>query len=366
MDRALALARRGEGLASPNPMVGAVLVHNGKVVGEGFHTYDGRKHAEIVALEAAGKRARGATVYVNLEPCCHQGRTGPCTNALIAAGVIRVVAAMRDPNPEVAGRGFRQLRAAGIKVDVGLRESDAQQLNAAFARSITSRKPLVTLKSAMSLDGRISARAGSTTWLTSAESRTHVHRIRHSADALITGIGTVLADNPRMTDRSGLHRRRPLLRVVLDSRLRIPLSSKLVRDAKGDLMVFTAQSPDSPRARALRRAGVEIVRIPTRGGRLKLDAVLRALGQRGILHTLVEAGAELNGAFLSAHLVDRLILFIAPRMLGEDAVPFARFGPGASTRKKLAGAPSLRIASVRQFGPDICIEGTLRDVYGNH
>ena len=218
----------------------------------------------------------------------------------------------------------------------------------------------------MSLDGRIAARAGSTTWLTSPASLVEVHRIRHSADALITGVGTVLADNPRMTDRSGLRRRRPLLRVILDSRLRLPLRSKLVRGAKGDLLVFTAQPLESPRGRALRRAGVEIERVPTRHGRLNLDSVLRALGQRGILHALVEAGAELNGAFLGASLVDRLILFIAPRLLGENAVPIARFGTAANGSKKQGAMPSLRVISVRQFGPDICIEGTFHDVHGNH
>ncbi len=366
MDYALSLARRGEGLASPNPMVGAVLVHKGRVVGEGFHTYDGRKHAEIRALESAGKMAGGATLYVNLEPCCHRGRTGPCTHALIAAGVRRIVAAMRDPNPKVAGRGFRQLRAAGIKVEIGLRELKAKQLNAAFGRWIGSRKPMVTLKSAMSLDGRIAARAGSATWLTSPESLAEVHRIRHSADALITGVGTVLADNPRMSDRSGLPRRRRLLRVVLDSRLRLPIRSKLVRDAKEDLLVFTAQPLSSRRARALARRGVELVRVSTRRGRLDLNDVLRALGKRGILHALVEAGAELNGTFLRGSLVDRLILFIAPRILGENAVPIARFGVGRSGRTRLTGLPPLRITSVRQFGPDLCIEGSFRDVYGNH
>lgn len=366
MDRALALARRGEGLASPNPMVGAIIVRNGRMVGEGFHTYAGRKHAEILALEAAGKQARGATMYVNLEPCCHQGRTGPCTRALIEAGVRRVVVAGRDPNPAVSGRGFRQLRSAGIKVETGIRAAKAQRLNLAFARWITSQKPLITLKSAISLDGRIAARAGSTTWLTSAASRAEVHRIRHSADALITGIGTVLADNPRLTDRSGLPRRRSLLRVVLDSRLRLPLRSKLVRNAKGDLLVFTAQSLNSSRAQALRYAGVEIEQVPARRGRLNLEAVLSALGKRGILHALVEAGAELNGAFLGGSLVDRLILFVAPRILGENALPIATFGRAVSGNRSLARWPSLRLISVRQFGPDLCIEGSFRDVYGHH
>lgn len=366
MARALALARKGAALASPNPMVGAVLVRNGRIVGRGFHTYAERKHAEIIALEAAGRRARGATLYVTLEPCCHQGRTGPCTRAIFAAGVKRVVAAMRDPNPLVNGRGFRRLRAAAIKVEIGVREKEAARLNQAYARWITTRRPFVTLKSAASLDGRIAARAGSSTWLTSRESLAEVHRIRRSADALITGVGTVLADNPRLTDRSGRPRRRPLLRVVLDSRLRLPLRSKLVKDARRDLLVYTTRPMNSPRARALQQAGVEVARIAARGGRVSLPAVLRDLGRRGILHALVESGAELNGAFFAERLVDRFILFIAPRVLGENGVPLARFGSTGAARSRAADLPPMHVASVRQFGPDIRIEGYFGDVHRNH
>ena len=279
MDRALALAARGVALASPNPLVGAVLVRDGHVVGEGFHTYDGVRHAEIIALEAAGESARGATLYINLEPCCHTGRTGPCTQALIAAGVARVVAAMPDPNPAVAGRGFKQLRAAGIEVSTGLREAEARRLNEAFARWIVSRNPLVTLKSALTLDGQLvlphaksAARKGARIsekdrWISSPESRAEVQRMRHASDALLTGIGTVLVDDPLLTDRTGLPRRRKLLRVVMDSRLRLPLRSKLVRSADKDVLVFTRAKENSPKARALRRAGVEIVRLAGRGAK---------------------------------------------------------------------------------------------------
>ena len=279
MDRALELAARGVALASPNPMVGAVLVRDGRVVGEGFHTYDGVRHAEIIALEAAGEAARGATLYINLEPCCHTGRTGPCTQALIAAGVARVVAAMADPNPQVAGRGFKQLRAAGIEVSIGLREAEARRLNEAFARWIVSRKPLVTLKSALTLDGQLvlphakrGKRKGARIsqkdrWISSPESRAEVQHMRHASDALLTGIGTVLVDDPLLTDRTGLPRRRKLLRVVMDSRLRLPLRSKLVRSADGDVLVFTRAKENSPKARALRRAGVEVVRLAGRGSK---------------------------------------------------------------------------------------------------
>ncbi|MBI3670808.1 MAG: bifunctional diaminohydroxyphosphoribosylaminopyrimidine deaminase/5-amino-6-(5-phosphoribosylamino)uracil reductase RibD, partial [Acidobacteria bacterium] len=269
MERALELARQGEALASPNPMVGAALVKNGRVLGEGFHTYDRRRHAEILALEAAGGAARGATLYLNLEPCCHTGRTGRCTEAILAAGVRRVVAAMRDPNPAVAGRGLEQLREAGVEVDTGLREIEAQKLNEAFARWISTGRPLVTLKSALTLDGQIALTKQTgqrparktVTWITSAESRAEVQRMRHAADALLTGIGTVLADDPRLTDRTGQPRRRKLLRVVVDSRLRLPRKSKLAKSADGDVLVFTRQSPESPRAQALRKAGVEVVRL---------------------------------------------------------------------------------------------------------
>ncbi|MGH9594814.1 MAG: bifunctional diaminohydroxyphosphoribosylaminopyrimidine deaminase/5-amino-6-(5-phosphoribosylamino)uracil reductase RibD, partial [Bryobacteraceae bacterium] len=262
MYRALDLARRGEALASPNPMVGAVLVRGGRVVGEGFHAYAKKKHAEIVAIEAAGKRARGATLYVTLEPCSHTGRTGPCADALIAAGVRRVVAAMRDPNPAVAGRGFRKLRSAGIAVHVGLREAEAAQLNEPYARWIATRKPLVTLKAAMTVDGCIAwpPRIGKKRrWITSRISRAEVQRMRHQSDALLTGIGTVLADDPQLTDRTGRPRRKPLLRVVLDSRLQLPLKSSLARTAKNGLLVFTARPLGTPRARRLLRAGVELV-----------------------------------------------------------------------------------------------------------
>ena len=312
MNRALELARQGEALASPNPMVGAVAVqeaaHSGRVVGEGFHTYAGLRHAEIVALQAAGAAARGSTLYVNLEPCCHLGRTGPCTAAIIAAGVRRVVVAITDPNPAVAGRGIEQLRAAGLQVEIGLGKIEAQKLNEAFCKWISTRRPLLTLKSALTLDGQIALptprrhrpRQKTVTWITSEESRAEVQRLRHAADALLTGIGTVLADDPHLTDRTGRPRRRRLLRVVMDSRLRLPLKSKLVKSAEGDVLVFTTQPDDSPRARALRRAGVEVARVRSRDTRPDLRAVVEELGRREILSVLLEAGGELNAAALAA------------------------------------------------------------------
>jgi diaminohydroxyphosphoribosylaminopyrimidine deaminase / 5-amino-6-(5-phosphoribosylamino)uracil reductase len=371
MDRALELAVRGVALTSPNPLVGAVLVQDQRVVGEGFHTYDGVRHAEIVALEAAGGSARGATLYINLEPCCHTGRTGPCTQALIAAGVARVVAAMSDPNPAVAGRGFKQLRAAGIEVSTGLREAEARRMNEAFARWIVTRKPLVTLKSALTLDGQLvlpqangsaskSARISQRgRWISSPESRAEVQRMRHASDALLTGIGTVLMDDPLLTDRTGFPRRRKLLRVVLDSRLRLPLRSKLVRSADGDVLVFTRAREDSPKARALRRAGVDVVRFAGRSSKPGLVEAVAELGRRELLSAMLEAGAILNSAALAAGIVDKMRVFFAPKVAGV-----AGRKPGAdSAPARLRTVQELQNITIEPFGPDFAIEGYLRDVY---
>jgi len=377
MARALELARRGVALASPNPMVGAVLVRDGGAVGEGFHTYEGRKHAEVIALETAGEYARGATLYLNLEPCCHVGRTGPCTDALIAAGVRRVVAAMKDPNPEVAGRGLEKLRAAGVEVESGLREEEARQLNEGFARWITTKRPLVTMKVALTLDGRIAAprRAGSVSlWITSEESRAEVQQMRHAADAVLTGIGTVLADNPLLTDRTGLPRRRPLLRVVLDSRLRLPLKSKLVKSCQSDVLVYTRAAENSPRARALRKAGVEVIRVRGQKSQIDFKAVVEDLGKREMLSLMLEGGSRVNGAALEAQVVDKLVLFYAPKLLGTDGVPMAEFSEKMPVRLRRGFVgykplprryKELRIQAMRRFGTDFMVEGYLRDVYGS-
>ncbi|MFY9531711.1 MAG: bifunctional diaminohydroxyphosphoribosylaminopyrimidine deaminase/5-amino-6-(5-phosphoribosylamino)uracil reductase RibD [Candidatus Acidiferrales bacterium] len=360
MSRALRLAQRSTALAHPNPLVGAVLVKNDRVVGEGFHTYDGRRHAEIIALENAGQKARGATLYVNLEPCCHTGRTGPCTDSIIAAGVKRVVAAMDDPNPAVAGRGLRQLRRAGVKVEVGLRRRDARYLNEAFACWIRTGKPLVTLKSALTLDGQIASPHGTARWITSPASREEVQRLRHASDAILTGIGTVLADDPRLTDRTGLPRRRRLLRVVLDSRLRLPLRSTLVKSAENDVLVFTIQAEDSHKGRKLRRAGIEVARVHARRGHVNLDEVIHELGRRQILSVLLEAGSKLNGGALEAGIVDKIILFYAPKILGSVSVPLASL-----RAQSLEAAPLLRNQRLLRIGPDFAVEGYLRDVYGD-
>ena len=277
--RALELAQKSFGLASPNPNVGAVLVDGeNNVVGEGFHTYEGKKHAEVLALEQAGEKARGATLYINLEPCCHHGRTGPCTEALIAAGIKRVVACTADPNPAVSGRGFAQLRQAGIQVTSGILEEEARPLNDAFAKYIRYHLPLVTLKAAMTLDGKIApppeelasaerpASGPTGGWITSDEARAHVQLLRHQHDAILVGVGTVIADNPLLTDRSGLPRRRPLLRVIVDSHLRLPLESRIVQTANNDVLVFCSFAEEK-RKQQLREHGIQVEQVASCGAR---------------------------------------------------------------------------------------------------
>jgi diaminohydroxyphosphoribosylaminopyrimidine deaminase/5-amino-6-(5-phosphoribosylamino)uracil reductase len=362
VSEALELAREGMALAHPNPRVGAAVVKNGRNVGAGFHVYDKRDHAEIVALKKAGRKARGAILYVSLEPCSTTGRTGPCTKAIIAAGIQKVCVAMKDPNPAVAGRGLAELKRAGIEVHVLGRNAEyARETNEGFAKWIRTGIPFVTLKTALTLDGQIAQRAGSVTWITSKPSREFVQRLRHESDALLTGIGTVLADDPRLTDRTGEPRRRPLLRVILDSDLRLPLRSQLVRNAKNDVLVFTGRSADSAPARKLAKAGVQICQVRGHWGRLDLKKVLRELGKQQILNVLLEAGAELNGAALESGIVDKMILFYAPKIMGTGGVPIARIPSRWFTK-----SPALKNVTVQNYGPDFVVQGYFRDVYGHH
>jgi diaminohydroxyphosphoribosylaminopyrimidine deaminase / 5-amino-6-(5-phosphoribosylamino)uracil reductase len=359
MQHALDLARKGVGLASPNPTVGCLIVKDRTIVGVGNHHYDRRDHAEISALGQAGERARGASLFITLEPCNHHGRTGPCTEAILTAGISRVIAAMEDPNPQTRGAGFARLRAGGVEVEIGLLEAEAQKLNEGFACWITTHRPLVTLKSALTLDGQLALLpwrgSKKRVWISGEESRDEVQRMRHASDALLTGIGTILADDPRLTDRSGLPRRRRLLRVILDTRLRLSHKTRIVKTADEDLLVFTAASLNSPRARKLQHAGVELVHKKTRGHTMDLAAVLRELGRREILSVLLEAGPTLNGMALSTGIVHNLVLFYAPKIAGDKGVPFAH-GLG------LTSAP-LRIRSFRQFGSDLAVEMSLRNPY---
>ena len=356
------LARDGMALAHPNPRVGAVVVKNGLKIGEGFHVFNRRDHAEIIALRKAGPKARGATLYVSLEPCCSTGRTGPCTKAIIDAGIEKVCAPMKDPNPKVSGRGFAELKRAGVEVHmVENYRQYAEETNEDFAKWVRTGLPIVTLKTALTLDGQIAQRAGSVTWITSEASREFVQRLRHQADALLTGIGTVLADDPRMSDRTGEPRRRRLLRAIVDSHLRMPLRSKLVKSAEADVIVLTTQRADSTKARALVRAGVEVFRVPSRGGHVDLHAVMRELGCRDILNVLLEAGAELNGAALQAGIVDKMILFYAPKIMGTGGVPMARI-----PSKWFPKSPALKNISLNTYGPDFVVQGYFHDVYRDH
>lgn len=356
MERALELARRGVGLASPNPTVGCVIIKDGAIVGEGFHQYDCRDHAEIVALKQAGDKARGATMYVTLEPCNSTGRTGPCSQAVIAAGISRVVAAMEDPNPKTHGSGFSRLRAAGVEVETGVHEVEAQKLNAAFTHWITTRKPFVTLKSALTLDGQLAlpVKPGKKkhAWITGEEARAEVHRMRHASDALLTGIGTILADDPLLTDRSGLPRRRRLLRVVVDTKLRIRLNARILKTADNDLLIATAASLKSLKAKILQELGVEVIHLKTRRGKIDLVGLLKELGQRDILSVLLEAGPGLNGAALESGAVQKLLLFYAPKLAGKTKAPFVHH-----LNSRTAG---MHVTSVRQFGADVAVEVELK------
>ena len=378
MRKALDLARAGVGLVSPNPSVGAVIVDSsGREVGAGTHTYEGIKHAEVLALEQAGSRARGATLYLNLEPCSHQGRTGPCADAVIAAGISRVVCSMQDPNPRVAGQGFARLRASGIKVEVGLFEQEAKKLSESFAKYIRQGKPLVTLKSAMTLDGKIadatkpgtdrSSESQSPTpstegsrsgyhWITGEVARAHVQQLRHQSDAILAGVGTVLADDPLLTDRSAMPRRRKLLRVILDSYLRIPLTARLVQTADNDVLVLYSKAEADTR-QALEAKGVRVQQISaTADGRPDFAQIVRSLGELDITSLLIEGGSLVNGAVLASGEVDKVFLYYAPKFFGGEAVPFI----GESLHGK---AQCVRRFELHRFGEDFAVEGYLRDPY---
>jgi len=377
LHRALELARAGLGLASPNPYVGALITDSrGIVVGSGTYTYDGVKHAEILALEQAGTKARGGTLYVNLEPHAHQGRTPPCTDALIKAGIHRVVASMADPNPKVSGRGFEQLLAAGVQVEVGCLEDQARRLNEAFARYARHGIPLITLKAAMTLDGKIAPPpadeieraegmpAGG--WVTSEVARAHVQELRHESDALMVGVGTILSDDPLLTDRSRKPRRRNLLRVILDSRLRLPLDSRLMRSAaaerKNDVLVFCSSADEEKKAE-LEKLGVRIEKVPMieMDGRPDLPVILRKLGELEITSLMIEGGATVNWAALAANVVDKVFLYYAPKILaGTGSVPFAA---GAGFRH-MSQAVQVKRLHLHRFGEDFAVEGYVRDPYG--
>jgi diaminohydroxyphosphoribosylaminopyrimidine deaminase/5-amino-6-(5-phosphoribosylamino)uracil reductase len=357
MRRALELAARGSGQVSPSPLVGCVIASSGgEIVGEGFYIYEQVRHAETIALEQAGARARGATAYVTLEPHAHHGRTPPCTEALIKAGIARVVAPVEDPNPLVSGKGFAHLRAAGVDIQTGLLEREATRLNEAYIHSMRKARPFVHLKLACSLDGKIATRTGDSRWITGEQSRARVHLLRHQYDAILIGAGTATADNPLLTDRSGKARRRPLVRTVLDESLRLSPDSQLVMTAReSPLMVFTSERADSSTVSALEKRGVEVVKDAS-GGR-DIRAVLQELYKRSIQSVLVEGGANVAGAFLDASLIDRASFFIAPIIIGGRDAPVAIGGTGA---QRIADAANLDEVEIIRHGRDIEVTGILR------
>lgn len=381
LKQSLELAARGQGLASPNPLVGAIIVdERGRIVGSGTHIFADMKHAEVLAIERAGELARGNTLYLNLEPCSHTGRTGPCADAVIAAGIARVVCCMEDPNPLVAGKGFEKMRAAGIDIEVGLLRDEARQLNESFAQFIRTGLPFVTLKAAISLDGKIAApaasrpqlagSASSASYITGESARKRVHEMRHASDAILVGVGTVVADDPLLTDRSGLPRRRPLQRIILDSRLRLPLSSHVVETAQNDVVVFCSFAEENKR-RALEERGVRVEQVgietPVSGselephdGRPDLYRVFSILGSEQITSLLVEGGAAVNWACLRAHLVDKLVLFFTPRIFGPvGAVPWLEGQNGLPPDVTLRSTN----LTIQRYGEDFAVESYLRDPY---
>jgi diaminohydroxyphosphoribosylaminopyrimidine deaminase/5-amino-6-(5-phosphoribosylamino)uracil reductase len=357
MARALELARKGLGQVSPGPLVGCVVVSPaGEIVGEGFYLFEAIKHAETIALDLAGEKARGGTAYVSLEPHAHHGRTPPCTDALIGTGIKRVVAPIEDLNPQVSGKGFAHLRAAGIAVQTGLLREEAAQVNEAYLHYMTTGRPFVHLKLAVSLDGKIATRTRDSRWITGAESRARAHELRHEYDAILVGAGTATTDDPLLLDRSGLPRRRPLVRVILDEALRLSPHSQLVSTTSdGPVIVFGNERAE--RAGELRAKGVEIVN--SRRG--DLLAVLKELGGRSLQSVLVEGGAAIAGEFMDARLVNKVTFFIAPKIIGGAEAPGAVGGRGA---ERMADALELERTTVFQRGNDIEVTGYPRSDKG--
>ena len=357
MRRALELAERGRGLTSPNPMVGAVVVSDDEIVGEGYHERAGGPHAEVVALAAAGARSRGATLYVTLEPCSYHGRTPPCATSVVAAGISRVVAALVDPNPRVSGRGLAVLREAGVEVADAILTDHAERQNRAFVAAMRLGRPHVTLKAAMTLDGRIADRQGESKWITGEEARASAHRLRSECDAIVVGVGTVLRDDPALTVRRERPWPREPYRVVLDTHARTPAGARLIAAATpARALVITGEGARPDRVAALRTAGATVVPVETRDGRVDPRAALAALADREVRAVLVEGGSDVHGAFVDAGLVDRVAVFVAPRLLGgRQATPsIGGFG------RPLAGALRLGTLEVVRVGDDLLIEADLR------
>jgi diaminohydroxyphosphoribosylaminopyrimidine deaminase/5-amino-6-(5-phosphoribosylamino)uracil reductase len=352
---ALELAERGRGRTSPNPLVGAVIVRDGEIVGRGYHARAGEDHGEIVALKEAGELARDATLYINLEPCCHYGRTPPCVDAIVKAGVKRVVVAMVDPFEKVAGKGIDTLRQAGIEVDVGLLGEKARLLNEVFVKYVTTGKPFVILKMAMSLDGRIAAASGDSKWITCEEARLRVHRLRDEVDAVLVGRGTVEQDDPMLTTRLPDREGKSPIRVILDGKARMPVNARVLADeSDASTWVFVGESADQARVRTLRDAGAAIVTLPDKLGRIEFDTVLRELGRREVTSVLVEGGKEVFTEAFKSRSVDKLVAFVAPVIVGGDG----RFNAvGELGVERMSDAFKLRDVRVERISDDVLIEG---------
>ena len=357
MKRALTLAARARGRTSPNPLVGAVIVRDDEIVGEGYHQRAGDLHAEIHALNHAQESAEDATMYVTLEPCCHWGRTPPCTEALIRAKLSKVFVAMRDPNPRVAGGGIRQLEKAGISVEVGICKAESQELNEVFIKYITTQRPFVILKSAVSLDGKIATASGESQWITSEASRLKGHEVRAQVDAILVGVGTVLQDNPSLTTRLPDRKNEDSIRVVVDSRGRTPLGAKVFNpDSNAETLIAVTKNAPLKKIDALKAAGADVLIVEAKKGRVCLETLMRELGRREITSVLIEGGAEINAAALQAGIVDKLMFFFAPKLIGGRDAP-GPIGGGGTTR--LVEAFELRRIKATQIDSDFLIEGYL-------
>ena len=361
MKAALRLARKGLGLVSPNPMVGAILVRGGKIIGNGYHRFYGGPHAEVYALEAAREKARGSDLYINLEPCSHFGKTPPCVDALIAAGIRRAFIGMQDPNPLVAGSGIKKLRAAGIAVETGMLEQECRQLNEAFIKYITRKNPFVYLKLAATLDGKIATAEGDSKWITCDASRALVHRLRSEVDAVMVGIGTVIKDDPLLTARLKTGAGENPLRVIVDSRLRMPPGSKLLKTARAvPTIIATTDNSALSRQAALKKIGVEILTTTARKGRVDLGQLMKKLGKRGVSTVLIEGGSELSAAALQAGIVDKVLFFYAPKITGGTHAPAMVGGAGIN---KISAAIRVRDIRYKRVGDDILVEGYISNKY---
>lgn len=350
MERALRLAEKGVGSTSPNPMVGAVLVKDGEIIGEGFHKKAGEPHAEVLALKQAGERARGAELFVTLEPCSHYGRTPPCVQSIIKAGVTGVVAAMEDPNPLVSGRGIKMLEEAGIQVRVGVMEERARKLNEVFIKYITTKKPFVVGKIAQSLDGKIALSSGISRWITGEPARIRAHELRHRYDAVMVGIGTVLADDPLLTCRLPGREKDPV-KIIVDSTLKIPVNARLFQDS-GKVIIAATQKADRQKMRVLKELGAEIVETKSDGGMVNLPQLFETLGTMSITGVLVEGGSRLLASLSKEELLDKLIVFVAPRLIGAEGLSSI----GNLFVDELKKTPRFRIDSLEQVGEDIMLE----------